>query len=168
MSLLKRTDTRAGSDPPSSLRAASIAGTSPVTSRCHLHGSKATITGATETLDGAQEARHAPRAQASLRLSHLALDSASSGEGRWTGSGLGAEAAGRCSPASRRCLPSATWLASPCSLAQPLARSASSHSLPVPQPFKPQVNKLRMLPSAGFWCLSFSTGSAFSVHLLYA
>lgn len=62
--------------------------------------SKARGTGATETLDGAQEVRHASRAQASLRLSHLALDSASSGEGRWTRSCVGAEAAGRCSPAS--------------------------------------------------------------------
>lgn len=38
---LNRTDTRAGSDPPSSRRAASIAGASTVTSRCHLHGSEA-------------------------------------------------------------------------------------------------------------------------------
>lgn len=37
---LKRTDTRTGSDPPSSRRAASIAGPRPVTSHCHLHGSE--------------------------------------------------------------------------------------------------------------------------------
>ena len=45
VSPLNRTDTRAGSDPPSSRRAASIPGRGgrgkPVTSRCHLHGSEA-------------------------------------------------------------------------------------------------------------------------------
>lgn len=38
VSPLKRTDTRAGSDPLSSRRATSIAGDSSVTSRCHLQG----------------------------------------------------------------------------------------------------------------------------------
>lgn len=37
MPLLKRTDTRTGSDPPRKCRAASIAKARRVTSRCHLH-----------------------------------------------------------------------------------------------------------------------------------
>lgn len=40
MPLLKRTDTRTGTDPPRKCRAASIAGARRVTSGCHLHNSE--------------------------------------------------------------------------------------------------------------------------------
>lgn len=180
MSPLKRTDTRAGSDPPSSRRAASIAGASPVTSRCHLHGSGGRGTGATRTLGGAQEARHAPqrreRAEASLCLSHPALSPASSGEGGEAGSGLsGARAAGRCSPIGLRpsfLPPPPGWRAlAPWDGHLPtplLARLASSRSLPDPD-FQISSNKPRASPPAGFSVFHFAQiQDSVSVHLLYA
>lgn len=170
VSLLKRTDTRAGNDPPSSLRAASIAGTSPVTSRCHLHGTEARGTRAPRDArrrTGNTSRIPAPGQPCASPTSTLTPPP----QGRADRSEVtsGAAAAGRCSPTSLGpCFPSAPDLQTlarwPNRSAVPLlACSASSRSLPVPQPLKPQVNKPRMLlPSAGFWCFPLSTGSAFS------
>lgn len=175
MSPLKRTDTRVGSDPPSSRRAASIAGTSPVTSRCHLHGSEARET-------GAQDARRriGSTSCSPARAAHPGILAPLPFPprprllgGRWSPKmTYGPEAAGRCSPTSLRpaFLPPPGWQAlahrHKRSLTPLLARWASSRLNPGPQPFKTQVNKPYMLPSSGFWCFPLSTHLAFTVHLL--
>lgn len=156
MSPLNRTGTRAGRDPPSSRRAASIAGTSPVTSRCHLHVSKARETGATKTLGGAQEMHHAPRRRrrgASSLPAPLPPRPRPRPLAEVTSA---ADAAGRCSPAGLRpsCLTPSGWRGLPHwynrSPTPLLACSASSRSLPGPQLFRLQVNlACRLLPGSG-------------------